>query len=77
LNINIGEFKLDLTIQNGIISKYEIDNVEPLVRSGLDCLVNTKLRLDDINQVFNKFKLLEIDQKFYSNILDYFNKNLL
>jgi len=81
LAIASGQFKLDLTVQNGLISSYELkfslvemDSVA--LRTGLDCLLNTRLKLDDLNRVFTDSQLLQIDTVFFGHILNYFNKNL-
>lgn len=83
LAIDLEMIKLSLTIQNGAISKYEAVNASDgmeveLSNSftiGLDRLVGVRLKIDDLNHVFEEFKLLEMDKRF-DLILNYFNKNI-
>ena len=77
------KFKLDLTIQNGIITEYEVrDDAGEVVeleeksfQTGLEHLLNTRLKYADLNSVFKEFNLLEMNN-YFSLILNYFNKNI-
>lgn len=80
LEIVLKESILELTIQNGLINKWELKESSDLNRDasfqmGLNCLVNTRLCYEDLKTVFDENNLLQINENF-ENILGYFNKNI-
>ncbi len=81
----MSKYKLELIIEKGIIRNYqfkdllsssELCNISRALKNGLDHLIDTKLRLTDLVEVFNKCNLVKLDDDF-KLILDYLNKNIL
>jgi len=81
----LSKYKLELIIEKGIIRNYqfkdllsssELCNISRALKNGLDHLIDTKLRLTDLVEVFNKCNLVKLDDDF-KLILDYLNKNIL
>ena len=81
----MSKYKLELIIEKGIIRNYqfkdllsssELCNISRALKNGLDHLIDTKLRLTDLVEVFNKCNLVKLDNDF-KLILDYLNKNIL
>jgi hypothetical protein len=81
----LSKYKLELIIEKGIIRNYqfkdllssgELCNISGALKNGLDHLIDTKLRLTDLVEVFNKCNLVKLDDDF-KLILDYLNKKIL
>ena len=69
------ELNINFTILNGIISEYELIDPAHSLRESLDKLVGTRLKHSDLNQVFDRFNLCQLDSHL-ANLLNFFNKNI-